>query len=205
MLCLKPGTNGWDTYLTYHNRPGPQVPCIHQSLPVIGPTWVAFLNPYSELSGTGRSSLNNPTTLVILSLCNFEPPDSWTWFFSLTSLLPSFTFLLTWHMAVCSCPLQTLSKVLASGYAPPRIYKNPSPLPYPGAVISFFYFFLLHLVPCSFLSFTFFILSSCKIITHPWENATLLRDFQRGAGICWAPASCSFQSVQLKRISCFTS
>ena len=109
MLCLKPGTNGWDTYLTYHNRPGPQVPCIHQSLPVIGPTWVAFLNPYSELSGTGRSSLNNPTTLVILSLCNFEPPDSWTWFFSLTSLLPSFTFLLTWHMAVCSCPLQTLS------------------------------------------------------------------------------------------------
>ena len=146
---------------------------------------MAFLNPYSELSGTGRSSLNNPTTLVILSLCNFEPPDS--------------------HGSVFMSTPDSLSKVLASGYAPPRIYKNLSPLPYPGAVISFFYFFLLHLAPCSFLSFTFFILSSCKIITHPWENATLLRDFQRGAGICWAPASYSFQSVQLKRISCFTS
>lgn len=77
----------WDSgrgvYLTYQSGCWPPgSPCIPQTPPVTGPSWLAYPASYLTLNspshGLGFPSLHNPTILVPCSLCTFGPPGSCT-------------------------------------------------------------------------------------------------------------------------------
>lgn len=147
MLGSKSRTNGWGSYITCWSGLGHQVLSASHSLhllqdPSSWRTWSSTLNSPAQWARLSFPMESNHLGCLLLYLW-----DHWLLHLIPLSPLSSPPYLLTWHSSVWPCLLWTLQDVSVSGSVFLHTYKNPSPLPYLGAVIfspfPFLLFFLL--------------------------------------------------------------